>query len=97
MLFWDPNSTDEIKFNGNSTTAFNGIFYTPNRHLWFNGTSAVSGSCMMLVADRLTFNGTTDLTSFCTVSGGTTPTVRPETTTTTVITQPVAATVKLVA
>jgi Flp pilus assembly protein TadG len=97
VLFWDPNSTDEIKFNGNSTTAFNGIIYTPNRHLWFNGTSAVSGKCMMLVADRLTFNGTTDLASFCTPSGGSSPVVRPETTTTTVTTQAVAATVKLVA
>lgn len=97
VLFWDPESNGEIKFNGNSTTAFNGIFYTPQRHLWFNGTSAVSGNCMMLVADRLTFNGTTDLASFCTPSGGSSPTVRPETTTTTVTTQAVAATVKLVA
>lgn len=96
VLFWDPDSTGEIKFNGNSTTAFNGIFYTPNRHLWFNGTSAVSGNCMMLVANRLTFNGTTDLSSFCTPSGATVPTVRPQTTTTTVTQQAIAASVKLV-
>jgi Flp pilus assembly protein TadG len=96
MLFWDPLSTSEIKFNGNSTTKFNGIFYTPLRHLWFNGTSAVSGYCMMLVADRLTLNGTTELSSFCQPSASSSSlTVRPETPVTTG-TAGVAASVKLV-
>lgn len=69
MLFYDPNSTDQIKINGNADVELNGIIYTPKRELWFNGTSSVSGSCMMLVASKLTFTGTVDLNSFCLPSG----------------------------
>ena len=83
MLFWDPLSTDQIKFNGSSTSLLNGTIYTPNRALWFNGTSAVSGQCVMLVARTLKLDGSTNLNSFCTPTGSVTPDVRPETTTTT--------------
>ena len=95
MLFFDKLSTSEIKFNGNSTTNFNGIIYTPNRPLWFNGTSTVSGACMMLVAKTLMLDGTTNLSSFCQPSNANALTVRPQiiTTTTTVGTP---ASVKLV-
>ena len=83
MLFFDKLSTDQIKFNGNSTTNFNGIIYTPNRSLWFNGTSSVSGACMMLVAKTLMLDGTTNLSSFCKPSNANSLTVRPQITTTT--------------
>lgn len=96
MLFFDKLSTDLIKFNGNSTTAFNGIIYTPNRALWFNGTSTVSGSCMMLVARTLMLDGTTNLSSFCQPSNSNALQVRPQITTTTT-TAGSAAIVKLVA
>ena len=95
MLFFDKLSTDQIKFNGNSTTNFNGIIYTPNRPLWFNGTSAVSGACMMLVAKTLMLDGTTNLSSFCQPSNSNSLTVRPTITTTTT-TPGTAASVKLV-
>lgn len=93
MLFWDPLSTNQIKFNGNSTSLLNGTIYTPNRPLWFNGTSAVSGKCVMLVARTLILDGSTNLNSFCTPTGSITPDVRPVTTTTTAA---IPATVKLV-
>jgi Flp pilus assembly protein TadG len=95
MLFYDPFSTSEIKWNGNSQTIYNGTLYMPNRPLWFNGTASVSGRCMMLVASTLMFTGTIDLSSFCQTGGAANLTVRPETTvtTTTPATQPV---VKLV-
>lgn len=83
MLFFDKQSTDQIKFNGNSTTNFNGIIYTPKRTLWFNGTSAVSGACMMLVADKLMLDGTSDLSSFCQPANANSMQVRPQFTTTT--------------
>jgi Flp pilus assembly protein TadG len=94
MLFFDPLSTSEIKWNGNSQTIYNGTLYMPNRPLWFNGTASVSGRCMMLVADTLTFTGTIDMSSFCQTAGASSPTVRAETTTTTAATP---AVVKLVA
>ena len=95
MLFFDKFSTDTVKFNGNSTTNFNGIMYMPQRTMWFNGTSAVSGACMMLVADKIQLDGTTNLSSFCQPSSSGSLTVRPETTTTTT-TAGAAAIVKLV-
>ena len=95
MLFFDKLSTDEIKFNGNSTTNFNGIIYTPNRPLWFNGTSAVSGACMMLVAKTLMLDGNTSMSSFCQPSNSNALQVRPKITTTTT-TAGTPASVKLV-
>lgn len=95
MLFFDKLSTDQIKFNGNSTTSFNGIIYTPNRSLWFNGTSSVSGACMMLIARTLTLDGTTNMSSFCQPSNSTAQQVRPEIVTTTT-TPGTPASVKLV-
>lgn len=95
MLFFDTLSTDQIKFNGNSTTNFNGIIYTPHRTLWFNGTSAVSGACMMLVADKLMIDGTSDMSSFCQPSNANAMQVRPQFTTTTT-TPGTTASVKLV-
>lgn len=95
MLFFDQLSTDTIKFNGNSTTNFNGTIYMPKRTMWFNGTSAISGACMKLVADKLQLDGTTNLSSFCDPGGGTALEVRPKITTTTT-TAGSAAMVKLV-
>ncbi len=95
MLFYDTLSTDQIKFNGNSTTNFNGVIYTPNRPLWFNGTSAVSGACMKLVARTLMLDGTTNLSSFCNPTGSSALEVRPQIITTTTTAGAVAS-VKLV-
>jgi Flp pilus assembly protein TadG len=82
MIFYDKYSTDQLKFNGNSTTNFNGVIYMPRRTLWFNGTSAVSGACMMLIADKLQLDGTTNLSSFCQPANSGSLVVRPEIVTT---------------
>lgn len=95
MLFWDPLGTSQIKWNGNSVSILNGTMYMPQRQLWFNGTSAVSGKCMMLVGSTLMFTGNLDMSSFCQPAGTTVPSVRPETTVTTT-TPATAATVKLI-
>ena len=95
MLFFDTLSDGVLKFNGTSSTAFNGTIYMPKRTLWFNGTSSVSGSCMKLVSSKITLDGTTDLSSFACSNLGTPLEVRPEiTTTTTTVGSP--ASVKLV-
>ncbi len=83
MLFWDPNSSSQIKWNGNSVSILNGTLYMPNRPLWFNGTSAVTGRCMMLVGRTLQFTGTVDMSSFCQVAGSQVPSPRDDVTTTT--------------
>jgi Flp pilus assembly protein TadG len=73
MLFFDRNSTEQIKINGNATVKFNGTIYTPNRPLWFNGTAAVSGYCMMLVGNTLTFTGNINFNAFCQPAGASLP------------------------
>jgi Flp pilus assembly protein TadG len=70
MVIHDEDSTDQIKLNGNSTVTLNGIVYTPKREIWFNGTTAVSGVCMMVVANNVTVTGTTDFNNFCIPAGG---------------------------
>ncbi len=73
MLFYDTTSTEEIRINGNSDVHLNGIIYTPQRPLLFNGTASVSGQCMMLVGNTITFTGNLDLNAFCLPEGSTVP------------------------
>ncbi len=96
MIMWDALSDSQIKWNGNSVSILNGTLYMPNRPLWFNGTAAVSGRCMMLVGRTLMFTGTIDLSSFCQTSGSSIFTSKPQTVTTTT-TAATAASVRLVA
>ena len=95
MLFWDTLSTSQIKFNGNSTSKLNGTLYMPFRNLTFQGNSAVSGYCMMLIADTITFTGSNNMNSFCQSTGAIIPEVRPQTSTTTT-TAAIPAQVRLV-
>ncbi|MCP5380486.1 MAG: hypothetical protein H6914_08780 [Novosphingobium sp.] len=69
MVIYDPNSTEQLKMNGNATLALNGIIYMPQRNIWFNGNSTASGSCMMIVGGTLTFTGNNSLNSFCVPAG----------------------------
>lgn len=69
LVFHDEDSTEQIKLNGNSTVVLNGIIYTPKREIWFNGTTSVAGTCMMVVANNVTVTGATDFNSFCIPAG----------------------------
>ncbi|PLK25842.1 pilus assembly protein TadG-related protein [Novosphingobium sp. TH158] len=70
MVFYDKDSTEQIKINGTSDITLNGIIYAPKREIWFNGTTAVTGVCLMVVANNLTVTGTTDFNNFCIPAGG---------------------------
>ena len=76
MLFWDPLSTDQVKFNGNAVAKMNGAIYMPNRQIIFQGNVSVSGYCMMVIGDKVTFTGSNDVTSFCQTAGASVPEVR---------------------
>ncbi|MFM6932794.1 MAG: pilus assembly protein TadG-related protein [Novosphingobium sp.] len=69
LVFHDQDSTEQIKLNGNSDVVLNGIVYTPKREIWFNGTTSVSGVCMMVVANNVTITGATDFNNFCIPAG----------------------------
>jgi hypothetical protein len=58
-----PYGTHTI--NGNSNLTLTGAIYAPSQKLTFNGTSAMTTSCLQLVAFRLTFEGRTELNNNC--------------------------------
>jgi hypothetical protein len=66
VAIYDPETN--LKFAGQFTGNFNGALYFPNATLTFVGTSNLTG-CMVLVANKLTFGGTSSLdTSGCSTS-----------------------------
>jgi hypothetical protein len=72
MLIWDPNSTDAMTVNGNSTIHFSGIMYMPKRELTFNGSGtagSAAGNCMMIASDKITITGNYSLSNFCVTTG----------------------------
>jgi Flp pilus assembly protein TadG len=74
MLIYDPNSTDEMRWNGNANLHFSGIMYMPNRDATFNGnaneTTPSAGSCVMIAAKTLKITGNFSLNNFCVTTGG---------------------------
>lgn len=68
MLFYDPESDEQFKMNGKATLDLNGIMYMPNRNVWFNGNSNLTGSCLQIAAGTITLNGNFDADIFCTAT-----------------------------
>ena len=56
--------------NGNSNLTLTGAIYAPSQKLTFDGTSAMTTSCLQLVAFRLTFEGRTELNNNCPTDPG---------------------------
>lgn len=69
MVIYDPDTTAQFKMNGNADLHLEGTIYMPKREIWFNGNSTASGTCMMIVANQITFTGNNDLESFCVPDG----------------------------
>jgi len=69
MLVFDPESTDEMRFNGGANIKLDGIMYMPQRQVVFNGNSDVSGKCLMIAAGKIEFTGSNSLGSFCVPAG----------------------------
>jgi Flp pilus assembly protein TadG len=74
MLIYDPDSTAEMRWNGNANLHFSGIMYMPNRDATFNGnaseTTPSAGSCVMIAAKTLKITGNFSLNNFCVTTGG---------------------------
>jgi hypothetical protein len=49
------------KFNGTSSSYFDGAFYFPNAQVQFNGTTAAMTSCAMVVAWTVDITGNANL------------------------------------
>jgi Flp pilus assembly protein TadG len=63
VLYQDPRATDDGKtapenqVTGNSATSVQGVVYTGNQSLLFNGGGSDVAACLQIVAKRVTFSG----------------------------------------
>ncbi|MEO5707394.1 MAG: TadE/TadG family type IV pilus assembly protein [Alteraurantiacibacter sp.] len=67
LVFEDRESegTSRNDFNGNSSTVLNGTLYFPVSNITFSGTAQVTSQCLMIAANTITLQGTTDMSTFC--------------------------------
>lgn len=67
LVFEDRESegTSRNDINGNASTVLNGTLYFPVSNVTFSGTARVTSQCLMIAANTITLQGTTDMTTFC--------------------------------
>lgn len=67
ILFYQDQigSDQETTINGGSDLIFNGIVYFPNGDVRFNGNAGQHADCLLLVAQRVNFSGTSSLDNNC--------------------------------
>ncbi|WP_067736603.1 TadE/TadG family type IV pilus assembly protein [Novosphingobium naphthalenivorans] len=67
LFFQDPiGSTSESNIAGGSTLQLDGIVYLPGGDLTFTGNSGQHADCLLMVANQISFSGTTSLDNKCT-------------------------------
>lgn len=66
LFFQDQiGSTSESIINGDSSMQFEGIVYMPNGTVRFNGNAGQHAECLLLIANRVNFSGTSSLDNDC--------------------------------
>jgi len=67
LVFEDRESegTSLNDINGNASTVLNGTLYFPISNVTFSGTATVTSQCLMIAANTITLQGTTDMSTFC--------------------------------
>ncbi|MCJ2178502.1 pilus assembly protein TadG-related protein [Novosphingobium album (ex Hu et al. 2023)] len=66
LFFQDPiGSTSESNMAGGSTLQLDGIVYMPGGDLTFTGNSGQHADCLLMVANQISFAGTTSLDNKC--------------------------------
>jgi hypothetical protein len=67
MLFWSARSnTSGHVFNGNGATDLTGNLYFPRGSVDYSGNNGTTSNCMRIVADTITFTGSSTIRSDCT-------------------------------
>lgn len=70
VLFYQDrraSSSGSNKFNGNSTTKFNGAIYIPNQSVDFNGGNvSATNTCTQVIARLVLFSGNSNMSNNCT-------------------------------
>jgi len=73
LIFEDPDSEGANPsgegnghlFAGTSSTWISGAIYLPKSSITMAGTAQVANICLLIVANKVTLTGTTDMTEFC--------------------------------
>ena len=56
--------------NGNATSFLQGSLYFPSQQVTFNGTAGMSTQCFQLVARRVLYSGTMNISNTCPADSG---------------------------
>jgi len=59
------SSGQQSRLNGNSSSFFQGALYFPKQQVTFNGTAGMSTQCFQLVARRVLYSGTMNISNTC--------------------------------
>ena len=59
------DAAEDIQFTGTTTSTILGAVYNPSGGIKITGTGEVSGTCLQLIADDITFSGDSDIGSSC--------------------------------
>jgi len=59
------DANDDFKFTGSTASAIEGAVYNPSGDVSMTGTGAISGNCLQVIGDKVTFSGTSTLGSAC--------------------------------
>jgi hypothetical protein len=54
------------QLNGDSNSSFEGVIYIPNGELKYNGGAGLAGACTQVIANTISFSGSSDFQSDCT-------------------------------
>lgn len=66
LFFQDPRATSQLsEIAGGSSLDLEGIIYMPAGNVRFAGNSGQHSDCLLIVANRVTFTGTTSLDNSC--------------------------------
>ena len=56
--------------NGNASSVFQGAMYFPSQQVTFNGTAGMTTNCFQLVARRVYYSGTMNISNSCPSDSG---------------------------
>lgn len=59
------DDNDDFNFTGSTATTIEGAVYNPSGEVSMTGSGAISGNCLQIVGDKVTFSGTGTLGSAC--------------------------------
>ena len=74
LFFRDRRSSNvEMRINGGADMSLEGALYFPSSDIFFAGNSGMNVTCLQMVGQKLTFQGTAAITNTCSAGGASQP------------------------